>query len=716
MASGATGRPFSELPSLKLVCLGAPSVLVNGEHASADVLWRKNVALLAYLALSPEYCRTRDHLLGLLWPEKSEDRARHSLNEAIRRLRGGLGAERIISRGDAVTLNDERLEVDALSAFDATPSEVASPGMIGEFLEGLYLDNAPEFERWVDSQRRRLASKATAFLLHRGEQALATSPQSARETAQQVLSNSPTCEPALDLLMRASTLLGDSTAALAAFKEFEARLNELFQEKPSRRLASLAERVRSGSWRGAVPSAREQDPQLVGRRETNAAAFATVSQGISGSARCLVVTAEHGMGRSRLASECARRAALDGALTLTARPLESDSDARWSVIGALVRNGLAEAPGLAGTDPGSLAVMASVAPALAERFKPSEPADHAHVSASFTALIHAVTEEVPIVMIVDDAHYSDGASLGALSSMMLNVRNRPVVLIVTSLESPQDCPRELLKLQGEVGRGIPGTAVHLDPLDNEEVGALVASWEALGAEGEDHDRLVRRISYEAGGSPFLTVELLRGFERAATLRNDAMTWPPPHATLESPLPFSVPALVCRSISARIIDLDEESRRVLCAASVGGVALDLELIENLVNLPADRVEEAVATLERYDFVQFDGLRYTFAAPLISDVVTYGCMTRGEKQRLRRHASELLRSRTDLESRVLRTELLSSVGPGREAYEDAISVAEEALASGSVRTAKRALVAAERSADASDGPDREKIVALRSRIPK
>ena len=56
------------------------------------------------------------------------------------------------------------------------------------------------------------------------------------------------------------------------------------------------------------------------------------------------------------------------------------------------------------------------------------------------------------------------------------------------------------------------------------------------------------------------------------------------------------------------------------------------------------------------------------------------------------------------------------PEANAYEDAISVAEEALASGSVRTAKRALVAAERSADASDGPDREKIAALRSRIPK
>src|SRR2546422_6475837 len=47
----------------------------------------RSLALLTYLALSPNGTRSRSHLLGLLWPESPDDKARRSLNEAVRRLR-----------------------------------------------------------------------------------------------------------------------------------------------------------------------------------------------------------------------------------------------------------------------------------------------------------------------------------------------------------------------------------------------------------------------------------------------------------------------------------------------------------------------------------------------------------------------------------------------------------------------------------------------------
>src|SRR3989304_3470633 len=78
---------------------GPPPAGVNGQGPPAEVLWRKHLALLAYLALSPARSRTRDHLLGLLWPESPEEKARRSLNEAVRTLRLALGNERLVSRG-----------------------------------------------------------------------------------------------------------------------------------------------------------------------------------------------------------------------------------------------------------------------------------------------------------------------------------------------------------------------------------------------------------------------------------------------------------------------------------------------------------------------------------------------------------------------------------------------------------------------------------------
>ena len=77
-------RMPNAFPSLALHCLGPPSVRVDGHEAPPDVLWRKHLALLTYLALSPDGRRSRNHLLGLLWPESPDDKARRSLNEAVR--------------------------------------------------------------------------------------------------------------------------------------------------------------------------------------------------------------------------------------------------------------------------------------------------------------------------------------------------------------------------------------------------------------------------------------------------------------------------------------------------------------------------------------------------------------------------------------------------------------------------------------------------------
>ena len=73
----------AELPALELTTFGAPVVRVAGGDPPAEVEWRKNLALLAYLAVSADRTRSRAQIIGLLWPEATEQRARHSLNEAV---------------------------------------------------------------------------------------------------------------------------------------------------------------------------------------------------------------------------------------------------------------------------------------------------------------------------------------------------------------------------------------------------------------------------------------------------------------------------------------------------------------------------------------------------------------------------------------------------------------------------------------------------------
>ena len=220
---------------------------LGGQPPPANVLWRKHLALLVYLALSPERTRARDHLLGLLWPEKPQQQARHSLNEAVRRLRTSLGPERLMSRGETLTLSDVALTVDAL-AFQA--SVAARPGeaaalLRGDFLEGLHLDDAPAFEEWAAREAGGFRARGAAVLVAAGDDALAGGePGEAEECARRALALDVHGEPGVRLLMRVRAVRGDVSGALAAFHDFTTRLAAELDEPPSSELSALADRVR----------------------------------------------------------------------------------------------------------------------------------------------------------------------------------------------------------------------------------------------------------------------------------------------------------------------------------------------------------------------------------------------------------------------------------------------------------------------------------------
>src|SRR6185312_10018990 len=118
--------------------LGPVGLSLDGSPAPPELLWRKHLALLIYLARSPRG-RTREHLVGLLWPEKPEPDARHSLTVAIGALRRYVGDAALDTGGARVRLAPEavHLDLDELDALVASKDWEAAAGMItGDFLEG----------------------------------------------------------------------------------------------------------------------------------------------------------------------------------------------------------------------------------------------------------------------------------------------------------------------------------------------------------------------------------------------------------------------------------------------------------------------------------------------------------------------------------------------------------------------------------------------------
>ena len=122
---------------------------------------KRRVALLAVLAVARGRPVGRERLIGLLWPELTTEAARHNLSESLYVLRKelGEGAVGAATAGD-VTLDPSLVASDVAELqdrLDAGDSEEAAALYRGPLLDGFYVADAPEFERWVEGERDRLA-------------------------------------------------------------------------------------------------------------------------------------------------------------------------------------------------------------------------------------------------------------------------------------------------------------------------------------------------------------------------------------------------------------------------------------------------------------------------------------------------------------------------------------------------------------------------------
>ncbi|MBE0593836.1 MAG: hypothetical protein IH616_15695, partial [Gemmatimonadales bacterium] len=256
--------------------LGPPDVRVDGAAPPAELMWRKNLALIVYLARSPRRTRSRDHLMGLFWADKPEASARHSLREAIRVVRKAVGEDGLLTEHDQVRLADHavHLDVDDFRAREEARDWSAAAAMVaGEFLEGFGVPDSSGFEDWIVSEREEWRRRTVhALVTNAAAQLSAGRLTPAAEAAMQACTLDPGSDAGAVTAMQALALSGDRSGALACYERLEARLGELGAE-PESATRTLARRIqKERTWRlsGEVPvdpslGAESRRAPLVGR-------------------------------------------------------------------------------------------------------------------------------------------------------------------------------------------------------------------------------------------------------------------------------------------------------------------------------------------------------------------------------------------------------------------------------------------------------------------
>ncbi len=258
-------------PAIHLRLFGTPDLRTpEGSKAHAILAQSKHVALLAMLATSRESVWRRDRLIGLLWPELDDDRARNALSKAIHNVRRALGEDALVGRfAEEVGIQPAHWSCDVWEFEDSLERGAFADAMAlyrrGEWLEGFHIPDASALEHWIDGERDRFRRRAVEAALTLADQAeRAGEGAAAAEHLRWAGEWSPFDET---ILRRRMTLLdrqADRAGAISTFNDFAARLQRELDAAPSPESVALLETIRQ---RAVIPVVsgypRAQEPAVV---------------------------------------------------------------------------------------------------------------------------------------------------------------------------------------------------------------------------------------------------------------------------------------------------------------------------------------------------------------------------------------------------------------------------------------------------------------------
>jgi len=269
MSDGAMGTPAgggADAP-LRLRTFGPLGLHGRVGPLTGAAAQRRRLALLAILAVAGARGVSRDKVVALLWPERDAERARHALAQLLYAMRRDLPAGAVAADGGTLRLDPERVASDVAEFERALErGELATAVDVYEapFLDGFFLSDAPEFERWAEGERARLAERAAGAL-----ERLATTAAGAGDHAgaarwwQRLAALDPLNSRVALALMEALARAGDRAGAIRHARVHEALVREELDAAPDAAVGALADRLRDEPATPAtaadagVPRARE---------------------------------------------------------------------------------------------------------------------------------------------------------------------------------------------------------------------------------------------------------------------------------------------------------------------------------------------------------------------------------------------------------------------------------------------------------------------------
>ena len=388
----------------------------------------------------------------------------------------------------------------------------------------------------------------------------------------------------------------------------------------------------------AAPGRRLRHP-LVGRGGEIERLDAALDRALVGGGSVVLLTGEAGIGKTTLARVVSERAEQQGLPVVWGVGLRGEAAPAYfhwiQVIRGLARRrggpGLFASMGPAGAWLGELVPdLGFDLPATPDSTGSDQ--DRFRIYHAILHLLQLAAGRSGLVMVLDDLHYADEASLLVLSFVARAIGDCGLLIVGTS----RDLELDRAKRIGSPLREIASLSqqIELHPLDADGVRALC---EARGVRS-DSPKLVERIQNVTEGNPLFVSELLTLLETGDLIDDGS----------DEATPLQLPTGVRDAIAQRLAPLDPATHDALSAASVVGARFRTDVLERVVGISGlellEVLDEAIS-LRLLRPLTGPGDEYAFSHSLVHATL-YDALSRSRRVALHRAVAEALERTYDV----------------------------------------------------------------------
>ncbi|MGB9011268.1 MAG: AAA family ATPase [Aeromicrobium sp.] len=531
--------------------LGGFEVLSDGERVDSS-RWpgRRAADLVQLLALADGHRMLREQVIDALWPQLGPEAGAANLRKAAHHARRALAdPESVILHRGLVTLFPSRTVTTDVAAFESAAQlalahqNTSAARDLADSLPGDLLPGSL-YEEWTQAPRDRLQSLRADLLRLAGRW-------------ERLVDLDPTDEEACRAVMLDRLAAGRRHAAISTYGRLRTALRVGLGVAPS----DETQKVYDECVHGMVAA----ESRFVGRDVPLSIITSRLRSPGTGAATLIAVRGAAGMGKSAFGRRSSAIAQKEGWRTLTVSA--ANSDGPYAALAAATERLVADEPGvLDGAGHRARDVLAELTPMVEAAGALTMPVSRHQVIGAVRRLLTAAAGPSGTLVVVDDAHLADAATIEALLHLGA-VSSAP---ILTMLAYRPEAASETLRC-GVARVARAGGAIEMDlaPLEPHEASAL-----ATQAGLVDRSYTVADLVAMAEGNPFFVLELARsavsgGELRLGTSRHDA-------------------------IAARFADLDDGSTAMLRRLALAGDDLDLPSVLAFTGCGED---EAFAMLDR-----------------------------------------------------------------------------------------------------------------------